>query len=208
MYQHSDRVNEELSGRAYIDYADYLGNYVSGSGAARSVNVDYSNSAWWGSEVQWTFQPFAENKLTVGSELRDYFQEVQGNYTGDDTILNDHRQYWLFALFAQDEIHLLPRVNLTLGGRFDDYSTFGGKAEPRGALILNPSESTVVKLMAGEAFRAPNAYELYYNDGGASSEANPNLDPETIQTYEVELEQSFLKEHRLFFPFFITPPRT
>jgi iron complex outermembrane receptor protein len=202
VYQPQDKAEEEFSGRAYIDYADYLGNYVSGSGASRSVNVDYSNSAWWGSELQWTFQPLAENKLTVGSEFRDYFQEVQGNYTGDDTILDDHHQYWLFALFAQDEIRLLPRVNLTLGGRFDDYSTFGGQAQPRGALILDPWENTVVKLLAGGAFRAPNAYELYYNDGGASSEANPNLDPETIQTYEVEWEQSFLKEHRFIFSLF------
>jgi iron complex outermembrane receptor protein len=39
-------------------------------------------------------------------------------------------------------------------------------------------------------------YELYYNDGGISAKANPDLDPETIDAYQVVVEQYFAKYFR------------
>jgi iron complex outermembrane receptor protein len=52
-----------------------------------------------------------------------------------------------------------------------------------------------VKLLYGKAFRVPSPYELYYEDG-ITSMANPNLEPETIDTYELILEQQLNKEIR------------
>jgi iron complex outermembrane receptor protein len=42
----------------------------------------------------------------------------------------------------------------------------------------------------GHAFRAPNAYEMYYSDGVVFS-PNPNLKPETILSHEIVLEHTF-----------------
>ena len=53
------------------------------------------------------------------------------------------------------------------------------------ALIYQPFEKTTLKALYGQAFRAPNVYELYYRDGGLSEKANPKLKPEKIQTYEL-----------------------
>jgi iron complex outermembrane receptor protein len=41
----------------------------------------------------------------------------------------------------------------------------------------------------GTAFRAPNPSELYYNDGGLTTKANPGLEPETITTYQAAWRQ-------------------
>ena len=49
---------------------------------------------------------------------------------------------------------------------------------------------TVIKALYGQAFRAPNAYELYYTDG-STSRANPSLKPEKITTYELVFEKYF-----------------
>ncbi len=195
VYLHQEGKDWELSGKASLDYANYMGNYVTGEGPSRLVNIDYSNGAWCGSEIQWTLKSLPQNKITLGAEFRDNFEETQGNYD-IVTHLLDQRQSTLWALYAQDEIRLFPHVILNLGGRFDDYSTFGGQAVPRGALIWDPFENTTLKFMAGGAFRAPNNYELYYNDGEVYQEANPELKPETIQTYEVELDQILEKHHR------------
>ena len=65
---------------------------------------------------------------------------------------------------------------------------------PRTALVWTPLKPTTVKLLYGEAFRAPNAYEQFYNDGGASQTNSPALQPETIRTYELSIEQQ-LGEH-------------
>jgi iron complex outermembrane receptor protein len=54
-------------------------------------------------------------------------------------------------------------------------------------LIWQPVEPTVFKLLYGQAFRAPNAYESYYS--GTGSEPNLNLRPEKISTYELDYEQ-------------------
>lgn len=80
--------------------------------------------------------------------------------------------------------------------RHDDYDTIGGTTNPRLALIYDFSEKSTVKLLYGEAFRVPSAYELYYHDGGETQKANPELEPETIKTYEIVWEQYLGKHFR------------
>jgi iron complex outermembrane receptor protein len=50
----------------------------------------------------------------------------------------------------------------------------------------------------GTAFRAPNAFELYFEDGvlPGSQKSNPGLDPEEIDTYELIYEQYFGDHYR------------
>lgn len=64
------------------------------------------------------------------------------------------------------------------------------------ALVWSPRESTDLKLLYGTAFRAPNAYELYYT-AGDQYKSNPDIDPERITTYEVVLEQELGSDVRL-----------
>jgi iron complex outermembrane receptor protein len=62
-------------------------------------------------------------------------------------------------------------------------------------VIYSPFERTTLKLLFGQAFRAPTAYELYEYGGG--SEPNPNLKPETVKTTEVVVEQEIQNNLRL-----------
>ena len=95
-----------------------------------------------------------------------------------------------FALYAQDEISLHDKLILNVGLRHDHYDSFGGTTNPRLGLIYNPFRKTTVKLLYGEAFRAPNAYELFWRQIGVTK-ANPLLQPETNKTGEVVLERYF-----------------
>jgi outer membrane receptor for ferrienterochelin and colicins len=79
--------------------------------------------------------------------------------------------------------------------RYDHYHSFGGTTNPRLALIYKPLEGSVLKLLYGNAFRAPNAYELYYDDR-VNNVANPGLRPEKIDTYEAIYEQYFREHYR------------
>ena len=76
---------------------------------------------------------------------------------------------------------------LNAGGRYDHYDSFGGTFNPRLALIYNLPK-TSIKLLYGEAFRAPNAFEQYYVSSVAYK-ANPGLKPENIKTYELVVEK-------------------
>jgi outer membrane receptor for ferrienterochelin and colicins len=98
---------------------------------------------------------------------------------------------------VQDEIAIHEKVLATIGLRHDQYETFGAATNPRFALILLPTTSATVKLLYGEAFRAPSPYEMFYEDGGASQKPNPDLAPETISTFEIAFEQSFGERWRV-----------
>jgi iron complex outermembrane receptor protein len=71
--------------------------------------------------------------------------------------------------------------------RYDYHTTFGGITKPRFGLIYNPDSKTALKLLYGEAFRAPNNFEFYYDTGQFTR--NPNLRPEKVKTTELVLER-------------------
>ncbi len=85
---------------------------------------------------------------------------------------------------------------MNLGVRFDHYSTFGHTTNPRAGLIWTPGEETALKLLYGTAFRAPNAYELFYHDGEETVKANPDLEAETLDTWELVYERQLEKNLR------------
>jgi outer membrane receptor protein involved in Fe transport len=62
---------------------------------------------------------------------------------------------------------------------------------PRVAVLIRPYENGNLKLIGGKAFRAPSIYELYYNDGGTTQIASPDLQPESIYSGEVEFTHRF-----------------
>lgn len=205
-YSHTFGNDLSATGRLFYDRYYYHGHYpydLSDAGfGGIAVNKDTALGEWWGAEAQLTRTFHARHKLTVGAEFRDNISQEQKNYYTDRTlppslltpILDDDRSSRVWALFFQDEFHLLDNLILNAGVRFDHYDTFGGTFNPRAALIYRPVDTAAIKLLYGEAFRAPNAYELYYNDGGVSVKSNPYLEPEKIRTYEVVYEQ-YLGEH-------------
>lgn len=184
-----------IAGRIFYDIYRYRGVFVNADTLV--TNKDEANGTWWGGELKFVFKPLSAHKVTTGMEYQDAIRQHQKNYDADPYALyfDDSRDTTVWAVYFQDEISLTPRLIANLGVRYDHYSDFGGTFNPRLALIYSLSSDTTLKLLYGEAFRAPNIYELYYNDGGLSGKANPGLRPETIRTYEAVLEKRW-KEYR------------
>lgn len=67
--------------------------------------------------------------------------------------------------------------------RHDHYSDFGGTTNPRAALVWDASIDLTAKLLYGHAFRAPAFTELY-SINNPVVRGNPDLKPETINTWE------------------------
>ena len=80
------------------------------------------------------------------------------------------------------------RYQLIYGGRIDDYSTFGSETSPRVGAIWMPASNYSVKVLYGQAFRAPNANELR---GTNFALGEADLKPETLDNYELTLAQAF-----------------
>lgn len=91
-----------------------------------------------------------------------------------------------FALL-QDEWQLARDWTLTLGLRNDRYSDFGATTNPRGALVWEARHDLTLKLLYGQAFRAPSFVEVYlrHNPVGLG---NPLARPERMRTSELVLD--------------------
>jgi outer membrane receptor for ferrienterochelin and colicins len=155
---------------------------------------DYSEGRWWTAQIDVSRTFFEKHHMTIGTEERINTKQDQWNYDLQpyDPHLNDHRSSVVAAVYAQDEHRIRPDLILSAGLRYDHYPTFGGSFNPRLALIYRPWERTAFKLIYGQAFRAPNAFELYYSDQ-ISEEGNPKLLPKSVKTTELIYEQYFLK---------------
>jgi outer membrane receptor for ferrienterochelin and colicins len=191
----------ELLARLSYDRYFYHGVYVNDSGTGLPpyvLNEDYSEGRWWTAQIDVSRTFFEKHHITVGTEERINTKQDQWNYDLQpyDSHLNDHRSSVVAAIYAQDEYRIRPDLILSAGLRYDHYQTFGGSFNPRLALIYRPWERTAFKLIYGQAFRAPNVFELYYADQ-ISEEGNAKLQPESVKTTELIYEQYFLKRAHL-----------
>jgi iron complex outermembrane receptor protein len=157
------------------------------------INKDRTKGQWLEGELRMTKPLMDKHKVTLGAHYRNNLKQDQLNFDEgieDGVYLDDKRDLQNWAVFFQDEFALTDSLILNGGIRYDDYETFGSTFNPRIALIYNPFEKTILKAIYGSAFRAPSAFELFYHDGFDTQKPNPDLDPETIDTYELILEQS------------------
>jgi outer membrane receptor for ferrienterochelin and colicins len=186
-YEHS--FDDQLDVVARLFYDDYYcrGDYIYSS----VLNKDLAWGKRWGGELKFFKMLLRNHKVTLGGKFNDNFRQDQRNYDVAPYLLyldeKDDSGNW--GVYIQDEFSILKNLILNGGFRHDQYSTFGGTNNPRMALIYNPFEKTIFKLLYGTAFRPPNVYELYYNDSGWTAKSNPDLEPETIRTYEIVYEQ-------------------
>lgn len=182
--------------------AGFLGTFPDGA-----IGSPLVKNRTLGVEQQCDWDIFKNNHLIAGAsfeELRQYDTGTLQNYSftapsplpnylgsvqnGDNWNKDVTRKTW--AAYLQDEWQMFESLNLTAGLRYDHYDDFGGTANPRVGLVWNMLENADLKLLYGQAFRAPNFIELY-------SVSNPlllgsaNLKPEQITTYEAGLTYRF-----------------
>ena len=95
--------------------------------------------------------------------------------------------YDVASVFMQDTYQMFPEVSLSLALRADHHSVSGWLVSPRFSIVANPSSRNTIKLLYGEAFRAPSFYEIYYDDG-TTLVGTPDLKAERVRTIEVSVE--------------------
>ncbi len=117
-----------------------------------------------------------------------------------------------YSLYAQDEIDILDNLTGYLGCREDWWETSDGRVHvpgasgytidydardassfsPKAALVYAPLKATTLRTSVGRAFRAPNTYDLYRTwttSSGITYAANPDLQPETVVSWDGGIDQ-------------------
>jgi iron complex outermembrane receptor protein len=160
-------------------------------------DAEQTDDRWLAYEAQFNWQPIQRHQLTLGSLFEYHWTQLSGHETdpaGNVTFVypgaNNDFSYW--AVYLQDEFQVLPQLALVVGGRYDAYPDFHvQRTTPRASLIWTATKQTTLKLLYGQAFRAPTEYERTYPAGSGSGTDNLSLKPEQITTYELVLDQDF-----------------
>ena len=205
-------ITEALSTnlKLHYDYWDQIGqdkilpNGFAGSFPAGMIGEPLVKTRAIGYEQQFDWDPFKDNHLIAGVsfEVLDQYDVKQRanfdpnsfSYTYDPVHDVDNwnknvtRQIW--ATYLQDQWQVLERVNLTAGVRYDHYSDFGDTVNPRFGLVWNFLDNADLKLLYGQAFRAPNFVELY-DANNPVVVGDAGLKPEKIKTYEAGINYRF-----------------
>lgn len=183
--------------RTSVDGYWYRGDYEyeDPSTGSRYTNRDQVAGVWWGAELKATQDLWSDRlRLTAGGEFRDNVRQDQKNFDAVSpkvVYLDSRERTYVAAGYAQADAALTEDVRVNGGIRCDSYETFGASWNPRAALLVSPFAETVVKLLYGRAFRAPSAYELFYEDNGVLQKSNPDLEPETVDSLELVVEHAF-----------------
>lgn len=180
----------DLQSRLNLGSAEYRGDWA--YPLPDGVGRDDSESRWWGLELQATDTRLHRHTLTYGLEFR-HQARLDQRYTSlgpnpDLVRFDDRRSARHAGLYLQDEWRGGDTWRLNAGLRLDHYDSFGSTLNPRLGLIQDLSPRTTLKYLLGTAYRAPSVYEMHYHDGNDMMKANPNLDPERVQSLELVLE--------------------
>ncbi|MBI5103090.1 MAG: TonB-dependent receptor [Nitrospirae bacterium] len=170
-----------------------------------------------GGEIQLDYDISAANHLLAGvdyEELRQYdvkaisnFNPNTGEYLGSVQDISSWGNWsrnvkrYIFAAYLQDEWKIKDKVSLTAGIRYDHYSDFGDTTNPRFGIVWRFLDKAELKLLYGQAFRAPTFTELY-TVNNPTLMGNPHLAPEKIRTYEAGIGYTYSERFRFDLNYF------
>ena len=144
--------------------------------------------------------PFEGAKLLVGGEYKNFDWKNEGydlDTTGNQTTkTTDEAQIFTKSAFMEAEYRPSQYVKALAGIRHENNSAFGSENLPLFGVVINPFETTALKISHGKHFLAPTPNDLYW-PASSYTKGNPDLKPEIGWHSDVTLEQSLLN-NKLF----------
>jgi iron complex outermembrane receptor protein len=168
------------------------------------INDGVKNSRT-GGEVQATYEITDSNTLVAGvayEEMKVWDHGGKANYVPlargiiplssvrdlpGDLYIKGTKKRSFKSVYAEDIWDITDDLRLTIGGRYDHYSDFGGAFSPRVGLNWEFLKNYHVKLLYGRSFRSPSFADLHSQPYG-----NPDLEPETSEGYSLTFGARFL----------------
>jgi iron complex outermembrane receptor protein len=188
-------LSDHSSLNARVGYTDFIyrGSYAYlDAGLGYYLNFDDARGQTLDGELSYQWRGGA-HRVVAGVALSRDLQASQKNFnsvpaaslgTADvdiNTLVNRS------ALFVQDTWQLHERLALSAGLRLDSATGQDATTSPRLAAIWQAAPDWTLKLLAGRAYRAANAYESQFGNG-TTYLSNPSLQGETIRTTEGVVE--------------------
>jgi iron complex outermembrane receptor protein len=183
-------LGDRVDASARLDAIDYryVGDYVYG-GAPTYLNRDIASGVAFVASGHLVARLGARHTLVGGIEVQQDHGVVQRNFDVAPyaSYLEARHDMTSWGVFVDDEFRFADAWRVNAGLRADRSDRGVVRLSPRLALIGEPQGGGLVKLIVGQSYRSPNAYERYYqveSEEGAQR-ANPALGAEHVQTAEL-----------------------
>jgi outer membrane cobalamin receptor len=142
--------------------------------------------------------PFEGAKLLLGGEYKDfnwrnqsYSLDASGPRTGSESTTKAHM--FTQGVFTEAQYRPSQYWKVLAGVRHENHSAFGSETLPLFGLVINPFETTALKINHGKHFLAPTPNDLYW-PAGPYTRGNADLKPEIGWHTDVTVEQSLLND--------------
>ena len=137
--------------------------------------------------LEYRYQVLLQAKVLNNYDLADLTHgHFPIRYYGNNlqaTPLSLSKSQKIFGLYGQYQHRLFEKIDATIGLRFDDYQNVDTSLSPRIGLVYPLTKQHIVKVLYGQAFRAPSNNELNAINN-ATIVGNPDLKPENVSTWD------------------------
>ena len=159
-------------------------------GASLKLYENYGHHRFWGTDtwhhkdytygtmLKYSNRFWENNELTAGIDYR--WQEGKRLPPQE----SGKWEKWEIAPYLLDEYTFWDSLILSLGGRYNHDSVYGGAFCPHFGAVYHLTEDTSFRGAINKAFRSPQLNELYMFPPSTT-----DLDPEELWNYEIGLDQ-------------------
>ncbi len=190
----SDKDGTSLDYNGKGDYASY---------PSKNYNLD----------LQKTWENIGKHTITVGGnwkdETMDRIDYDLANWKNSDSIVGSGSivakgSARTISFFVQDEYKFNDKFTMYLGGRYDEYKKYDGYSNkhdledatynefsPKISFEYAPDDNLSYYASYGHSFGVPTLYQVYRES--SSYQANPELEPEKTDTFEIGVKKKFDK---------------
>ena len=217
-YSH-DSESFDLKGLVYLNRADKTAFQDTAKDNYSSLlRMEEMPSTTWGADFQGTIPFGTRTKFTLGAAYKESSWDYDDEYVASTRDVGADGKQRFISPFANLDFRFLDNnLIVNLGARYDWIETSDGanwdsqgsagkpafnntfdsntegSFSPKLGVAWHPDDKTTLRASGGKGFRAPSLFELYkvHVRGGGTyyREANPDLEPEEIWSYDVGVER-------------------
>jgi len=183
----ADSYSYDFNGENFVKYGATHSSRLYGFSSTITIALNEYNSLTSGIQYEYS---------NVEKGYRQRYESEENVFSSLD---NSYREFVIYkntAVFTQFK-HQFRDFNASLiaGLRYDINNIYQNSLNPRVGVVFNPNPVTTVKLLYGEAFRAPNNFELYSETNIRI--ANPDLKSENAKSWSLDVSKQISPEFTL-----------
>lgn len=154
------RLDHKWNDKFDVDYELYYTNYKANERLANPISDEVLSDSDFNQkllrpEVRGNYALAKAGTITAGIGFQ--YDELDRTFFDEKVSFNS--QY----LYAQYDVNPIEKLNIIVGGRFDNHSEYSNQCSPKLAVRYKLTDAITLKSSVGYGFKAPDFRQLYFD---------------------------------------------